>query len=261
MRVYVGSVGIWGPGLPGWQASRAILAGLEAYRYEDTPKPVPGLLPPTERRRSSDAVRTAVAVAQEAMQASDLGMATVATVFASSDGDGDITHKMCEALATPERDVSPTLFHNSVYNAPAGYWSIATGNRSASTSLCAFDTSFAAGLLEAASQVVVEQCPVLLVAFDNPFPAPLSAFRPMDHAFAAALLLMPNAGSHALMEWDMSLEESGAPVPCPELVCGELARNAAARCLPLLAALARGAEETLRIEAPGGSHVVVRCRP
>ena len=75
---------------------------------------------------------------------------------------GDITHQICEALARPEREVSPTSFHNSVHNAPAGYWSIATGSRLASTSICAYDVSFAAGLLEAAAYATVEHQPVML---------------------------------------------------------------------------------------------------
>ena len=40
-------------------------------------------------------------------------------------------HEICETLATAERQVSPTRFHNSVHNAPAGYWSIATQSRAA----------------------------------------------------------------------------------------------------------------------------------
>ena len=50
-----------------------------------------------------------------------------------------------------ERELSPTRFHNSVHNAPAGYWSIATQSREPSTSLCRDDESFQAALLEAAA--------------------------------------------------------------------------------------------------------------
>ena len=46
--------------------------------------------------------------------------------------------------------LSPTRFHNSVHNAPAGYWGIATGAHGPHRlRLCAYDASFAAGLLEA----------------------------------------------------------------------------------------------------------------
>ena len=35
--------------------------------------------------------------------------------------DCDNVHAICESLATPERQVSPTRFHNSVHNAAAGW--------------------------------------------------------------------------------------------------------------------------------------------
>ena len=52
-----------------------------------------------------------------------------AVVFASGDADGENLHHILESLATPEHEVSPTRFHNSVHNAAAGYWNIATGAR------------------------------------------------------------------------------------------------------------------------------------
>ena len=130
--------------------------------------------------------------AQDAFRAGGLRGDEIATVFASSDGDGAITQEICEALAGPAQEVSPTSFHNSVFNAPAGYWSIATHSRLASTSLCAFDVSFAAGLIEAAAFATVERQPVMLIASDVPFPAPLHTIRPVEESFAAALLLIPH---------------------------------------------------------------------
>ena len=66
----------------------------------------------------------------------------------SSDGDGEIVHRLCTALASPAAEVSPTDFHNSVHNAATGYWSIGAHSSAPSTALCAYDGSFAAGLLE-----------------------------------------------------------------------------------------------------------------
>src|SRR6185295_2272108 len=96
MRVFVQSVGLIGPGLAGWKTGQCVLGGLAPYHVATMPKPIPDILPPTERRRSSDAVRLAVAVAQEAMSASGMDADSVATVFASSEGDGAVTHKICE---------------------------------------------------------------------------------------------------------------------------------------------------------------------
>jgi hypothetical protein len=72
----------------------------------------------------------------------------------------------------------PTRFHNSVHNAPAGYWGIATGCTAASTSLCAYDATFAAALLETATQVQASGQAAVLVAFDTAYPQPLYASVP-----------------------------------------------------------------------------------
>lgn len=261
MQVFLQSVGILGPGLNGWISSRPILAGVDTYRMTPTPKPVPDILPATERRRSSTAVRLAIAAAQEALQTGGLRGDQVATVFASSDGDGDITHQICEALATPEREVSPTSFHNSVHNAPAGYWSIATGSRLPSTSICAYDESFAAGLLEAVAHTTVEHQSVLLITSDLPFPAPLHALRPVEHSFAAAFLLTPAAGRAPLMRWHIRLDPYQTATAGPSGLHDSLLSNPAARCLPLLAVLAQRTTETVSLDYFGGRTVAVSCQP
>ena len=128
MRVFVEGVGLLGPGLTGWQASRPVLAGEEAYRAAPTVIGASDLLPVAERRRSPVPVKLALAVGQEAFKNAGRDAAITATVFASSSGEGETLHQMCETLASADRDVSPTRFHNSVHNAASGYWGIA--NRS-----------------------------------------------------------------------------------------------------------------------------------
>ena len=165
-------------------------------------------------------------------------------VFTSSDGDGDIVHRLCTALAAPGATVSPTDFHNSVHNAATGYWSIGAHSTAPSTALCAYDASFAAGLLEAACLVATEARTVLLVAVDLPYPPPLAAHRPVRHGFAAALALEPGS------QLEVSLA-SGEASPLPanlEAFTG----NAAAACLPLLAALARPGGATVRLALAEG---------
>src|SRR5438477_294454 len=70
--------------------------------------------------------------------------------------------------------------------------------REASTSLCAYDASFTAGLLETASQVAVERRPVVLVAYDQPYPEPLRTARAVSEKFAVALLLTAQATPRSL---------------------------------------------------------------
>lgn len=261
MNVFVLGIGVIGPGLVGWPSARSVLVGLTPHVMESTAKPVPKILPTIERRRSSLAVRLAVQAADDALTMSGLPRHEVATIFTSSDGDGDITHTICESLAGTDRAVSPTLFHNSVYNAPAGYWSIATGSHRGSTSLCAYDDSFAAGLLEAATQTTVEQHAVLLVAYDLPFPDPLHAVRAVDDSFAAAFVFAPSARAVPLMRWSVGLEPSRPPTPYPSTIDHTLHNNPAARCLPLLGALASGQYRSVSLDYLNHSSLVISCEP
>ena len=147
---------------------------------------------------------------------------------------------MCEVLATPERQLSPTRFHNSVHNAPAGYWGIATGATAAANSLCAHDASFGAGLLETLCQVAVEHTPVLLIAYDASYPEPMRSVRPIPDAFGVALLLAPEPTASSLAR--LEITSSAAPADRMSDAALESLRASipAARSLPLLAQLARG---------------------
>ena len=250
MRVFVNGVGLVGPGLTGWAASRPVLADLAPYRPAPTIVPSDELLPAAERRRTGTVVKLAIAVGQEALAQAGIDAASTPTVFTSSSSDGENLHAICETLALPEPEISPTRFHNSVHNAAAGYWGIATRSLAPSTSLCCFDGSFAAGLLEASIQASTDGATVGLIAYDLPYPAPLNASRHVYASFGVALVLSPmrSEPTVGLIEFapeamhdeatgmsDAGLEALRAGVP-------------AARSLPLLAALARGASATLRID-------------
>ncbi len=139
----------------------------------------PQSLPPAERRRTGLAIKVALAVAFDAIAAGQLDARQLATVFTSSGADNDNCDAICKTLASDDRSISPTRFHNSVHNAPAGYWGIASGAMTPATVLCAHDASFGAGLLEALTQVAVEGLGTLLIAYDMPYPEPLHAKRPL----------------------------------------------------------------------------------
>jgi hypothetical protein len=159
----VEGVGLVGPGLSGWEASRAILAGREPYTRAAAVIPAPDALPAVERRRAGKSVKLALAAGMAAAAASGRPAAGLAAVFASSTGDGENLHAICEALASEDRLISPTRFHNSVHNAPSGYWGIATGATQAADSIAAFDASFTAGLIEALGRLAAQPAqPVLL---------------------------------------------------------------------------------------------------
>jgi Beta-ketoacyl synthase, N-terminal domain len=263
MIAYVEGIGVLGPGLRGWRAARAVLAGEEAYRPERTAIPASELLPPPERRRAGVPVRLALAVGGEAFTSAGRDAAATATVFTSSSGDGEILHRLCEALATPQREVSPTQFMNSVHNAAAGYWSIATHSHEPSTSLCRHDTSFAAGLLESAAQIAVEERPVALIAYDHPYVEPLHAARPISGEFGVALVMTPHAGAHSLAALELELAPGDAResrLSDPGLEATRLS-NPAARSLPLLVALARNAAETVVFKYAESASLRARVAP
>jgi hypothetical protein len=263
MLAFVEGVGLAGPGLRGWQGSRAIFAGKQAYSREPTAVAASELLPAAERRRAGVPVKLALAAGQEALAIAGADATATATVFASSSGDCDNLHYILEALATPERQISPTRFHNSVHNAAAGYWSIATQCRAPSTSLCCHDASFAAGLLEAVSQVAVAGTPVALIAYDHPYPEPLNTVRPIHGDFGMALLLVRQATERAIASLDVTfmpqeMEASRAADPGLEALRTGVP---AARCLPLLSALARGSSETVILDYVAGTHLRVTVTP
>jgi hypothetical protein len=263
ITVFVEGIGVNGPGLDGWDATRPVLAGLSRYEPAAVvPRPIT-LLPPAERRRAGTSVRLAIGVGIDALAEAGRDPATMAMVFTSSSGDGETVHEILCVLATDRREVSPTRFHNSVHNAPAGYWSVATGSREPSTSLCAFDASFTAGLLDAAVQVVVEHRPVTLVAYDAPYPEPLHGVRPIESVFAAALVLTPSPTDRAFAK--LIIDPGRFGLSATRMFDAELERlrlgNPAARALPLLTALAREKAEAVCLDGPTGTSAEILVEP
>jgi len=250
MRVFVEGVGLLGPGLTGWQASLPVLSGQGAYRAAPTEIRASDLLPVAERRRSPVTVKLALAVGEEAFKNAGRDAAAAATVFASSSGEGETLHQMCETLASADRDVSPTRFHNSVHNTASGYWGIATRSHGASTSICCYDASFVAGLVETVAQVAASGKPVALISYDQPYPEPLHSTRPLAASFAAALVLAPRAARCSLAALELGFIDGAVPatrMSNPDLE--ELRLGApAARALPLLRVLACATPESVDMD-------------
>ena len=232
-------IGLVGPGIAGWREARSMLAGHERYEPQRTVIPAPDALPPVERRRAGKCVRMALAAGLAAAEDAGRAPKDMAAIFASSTGDGEILHAICETLASEDRQISPTRFHNSVHNAPAGYWGIATGAMQPSDSLGAFDATFGAGLLEALGRLAMDpSVPVLLVAYDAPYPEPLFSVRPVPDSFGVGIV-MSAAGGHAGVA-TLSMETTSRAATRLDDAQLEAVRTAipAARSLPLLALLA-----------------------
>lgn len=255
VSAHIDGVSVIGPGFADWPAAAAVLAGRAAYAPCPTVLPDPLTLPAAERRRTGRIVKLAIASGLEAAARAGLAAKSLDTVFSSSGADGDICHEICQTLATEDRHLSPTRFHNSVHNAPAGYWSIATGAMAASTTLCAYDAGFSAGLLESLTQVVILKRAVLLIACDVGYPSPLREKRPLADALGVAIALVPERTEHSiarLSAWvDQGEVDRLEPAALEQLRVG----TPAGRALPLLALLARRESGTVVLEYLGATRL------
>lgn len=261
LSAYIEGIGLLGPGLNSWPSAQAVLLGQQAYVPSKTLLPTPTLLPPAERRRSGAIVRLTLAIGLEAVAMAARDATQLCSVFSASSGDGENCHAICEALASDDRAISPTRFHNSTHNAAAGYWGIATGAMTSASVLSAFDASFGAGLLEAMSQVVVDQTGTVLLAYDTPYPEPLHSARPISDAFGMALVLAPQASEHSLAHISVELTDAAAYTLEDSALENLRAGIPAARGLPLLRTLALRNEETVVLDYFDSCRLLVRITP
>ena len=259
MRVFVEAVGVLAPGLPDWEGARAVLSGAQPYIAAPLAALAPASLPPAERRRSSPTVRLAMAAAEQALQQTSLAAQEMAMVFSSCEGTGVITHQLCEVLAG-SREISPTQFHNSVHNAPSGYYSIAMNAKLGASSIARGKWSFAAGLLNAAAQVSADRLPVLYVCYDSPLPPPLSEVMPVLESTAIALVLAPEPATESSAAWQIELTAGNGEVAWPGWTPAVWHANASARGFAALATLADSAQrEAMLPLSPELNVRVARC--
>ena len=250
IEVVIEGIGVWSAALPGWEASRALLLGQAVPPVAALSRPSPSLLAPNERRRAPDSVLLAFEVAQQACAMAGREAGELPAIFASAYGDLAISDYLCATLAQSPRDLSPTKFHNSVHNAPAGYWAIATGCMASTTAVSAGAASFAAGLLEAALLAQVESTPVVYAMYDVAAAGPLADVVPTRVAFAAGFVLAPRrAGRGAALRLQTRSAPSPGLAPDATLLQSLHRDNPAAASLPLLVALARGAPDALALSA------------
>lgn len=249
LRVAIEGVSFWSSRLPGWDLAQAVIRGEQSPPETASARPSPTLLAPTERRRAPDTVAVALEVASRACEASGRKPSDLPSVFASTHGDTAISDYMCATLAGTPTLISPIKFHNSVHNAAAGYWSIGTGSLAPYTAISASQYTFAAGLLEAATQVVCELKPVLYVVFDIESKGPLASVAASRGLFGAALVLSPTAQSQQHRKMILTTETVSVPdrTPARSAAAPLVADNAMAPCLPLFEVLAYSSPRTVRM--------------
>ena len=250
----IAGIGLLGPGLTNWPAARRVLAGTAAHEPAEVVPPAPEGLSPRERRRTSLGVRLALAVAAEASAKENV--AALPTVLGWAHGDGVVVQRLLETLATPERFVSPTDFHNSVHNVAVGYWAIASGSHEPCSSIAAGIDTFPASLLKALAEVRCEEKRVLHIVCGIPFDEPFNSVCPVGAPLGVAMVLAPPGETGGLARIAVDFSARGAEsIAKPETAAlrslWEI--NPAARAIPLLECIARGTERTVAVPyGPGG---------
>lgn len=202
-------IGLWGRGMTGYpEFAQGLQSDFVDLHSAEFLSPKPEAIAPRERRRAGLTINIAVEVAHQACSQAQVDISQVPSVFVSAMGDTSITDYMCRKLAQPKKMLSPTKFHNSVHNAPSGYWTISAENREPSSFVGGFTHSFGSGLLEAASQAVALRKPVLAVFYDIANEPPFAQLYPIQETLAIALVVEPQgelATTSALQPLNASL--------------------------------------------------------
>jgi hypothetical protein len=189
----------WAPGVETQDEWKAWAASPVPFAAEGVPdaKEVPPML----RRRCTPLSRAMLTAAFRCMQR--VAAADVRTVFASRYGSINESVPLLKNIAYDER-MSPSRFTHTVHNAQSGLFSIAAGNRHASSALSARAESFACGFLEACTHLHREPSrPVLLVTGDVPLVEDFHTLIDDPQAIYAVALLLSFEGGDAKVGFDV----------------------------------------------------------
>jgi hypothetical protein len=263
----VRGVGFWSPGVDSWTRARDLVRTRAPWPEASGGRATPALMPANERRRAPDSVLLALAVAEQACNDAGVDPAHTPSVFVSVYGDLTINDYMCATLTETAPMLSPTKFHNSVHNAPSGYWSIATGARAQTTSIAGFRETFAAGLLESATQLAEGGGPILLVAYDVAGAGPMAEVACCKIPFGCAFVL--DSAGDATLEGGiaglrMAIVEGGATPArsgIPGLDALAAANPIADGCAVLLQALATSSAQRIVLKLGPGLDLSLQTQP
>ncbi len=205
----------WAPGIDTREAWQAWAASPVPLGSEGVPEARE--VPPMIRRRCTPLSRAMLTAAFGCTRRAAAG--EVRTVFASRYGSINESVPLLRNIAYDER-MSPSRFTHTVHNAQSGLFSIAAGNRHASSALSARAESFACGFLEAATHLHREPArPVLLVVGDVPLVEDFHSLIDDPQAIYAVALLLRLGGDGVKVRFDVR----GGREPCePGVAVGAL---------------------------------------
>ncbi len=260
MKAHINGISIVAPGISTPEDAQHLLSGAGVWEHKPIEIKQPDLLPANERRRTTEVIRLALQALRPLIRDND-DLQSIATVFASAYGDLDISDKICLSLLGEPKQVSPTLFHNSVHNAPSGYWAIAATNTAPSVSLSGGSNTFTAGLLEAMAQVTSENRTVLLVIYDIPKADGILYTTLQEYPVAVALRLGVTAEPGTYGTISVKLVEGVVDAPLCRNVslnrlltgCGSVMTG-----LPLLEGLIRRSRQTVSLQYGLTQHLQIK---
>jgi hypothetical protein len=208
VRVALTRFAAWAPGLETPEAWRAWARAPHALAGEGSP--AASFIPSLLRRRATPLTRTLLTAAWGCLDAADLPR--VRSVFASRHGSINESIGLLENVVRREK-MSPTVFSHTVHNAQAALFSIAAGNRAASSSLAGQEDSFPCAWVEALALLEREpETPLLLVMGDVPLAETFAGLADEPNvAYALACRLEPaRAGEPGIA---LAIREQPAPQP------------------------------------------------
>ena len=252
LSVFIRGVGLLGPGLPDWSRQRRCCA-LRPTGFRRAPccrRRPPATARAAARRRDRQAVAGG---RRPGVRAGRRRSARRWPRCSRRPAATPPTATRC-ARRWPGRSacVSPTRFTNSVHNAAAGYWHIATASRAPSTSLCGYDASFGAGLARSGDAMRV-----LARGRCCWWPATCrtrsrcTRLRRLPDAFGVALVLAAPTGARRWRGSRCASRRQSRRQLAATPVWSACAGVPAARALPLLQALARDQPARLAIGDAG----------
>jgi hypothetical protein len=208
MRIAITRWAAWAPGLETQAAWQSWARAPRALPSEGAP--AAAFLPPMLRRRATPLTRTLLTAAWECLGPEDLPR--LRSVFGSRHGSINESIELIEAVVKREK-LSPAVFSHTVHNAQAALFSIAAGNRAASSSLAAQADTWASAFIEALTLLERDPTqPVLLAMGDVPL---ADTFAPLvDEAvapYALACRLAVAASNEPAVS--LAIRDGGTPIP------------------------------------------------